>query len=93
MSSYQSRTIDSVQLSDLEQMIRMAVRQEVQAEFARLLHTPSPVVLEYWLHEGPEDEDGDADLLAEAVEMLKTYESDKSNWKSLEDFESELIKE
>jgi len=93
MSSYQSRTIDSVQLSDLEQMIRMAVRQEVQAEFARLLHTPSPVVLEYWLHEGPEDEDGDADLLAEAVEMLKTYESDRSNWKSLEDFESELTKE
>jgi hypothetical protein len=93
MSSYQSRPIDSVQLSDLEQMIRMAVRQEVQAEFARLLHTPSPVVLEYWLHEGPEDEDGDEELLAEAVEMLKTYESDKSNWKSLEDFESELTKE
>ncbi len=93
MSSSQSRIIDSVQLSDLEQMIRMAVRQEVQAEFARLLHTPSPVVLEYWLHEGPEDEDGDADLLAEAVEMLKTYESDKSSWKSLEDFESELTKE
>ena len=51
------------------------------------------MVLAYWLHEGPDDEDGDAELLAEAVEMLKTYESDKSNWKSLEDLEAELIKE
>ena len=82
-----------MKLSDLEQMIRMAVRQEVQAEFARLLHTPSPVVLEYWLHEAPEDEDGDAELLAEALEMLKTYETDRSGWKSLEDFETELTKE
>ena len=41
----------------------------------------------------PEDEEGDAELLAEALEMLKTYDSSKPNWKSLESFETELAKE
>ena len=50
-------------------------------------------MLEYWLHEGPQDEKGDAELLAEALEMLKTNDSSESTWKSLESFETELAKE
>lgn len=93
MATRQSRNVDNVSYSDLERMIRMAVRQEVQAEFARMLHTPSPVVLEYWLHEGPEDEEGDAELLTEALEMLASNEEGGVQWKSLEDFEAELAQE
>ena len=92
MNTYPNSTVNNVQLGDLEQIIRTAVRQEVQAEFARLLHTPSPVVLEYWLHEGPEDESGDEELVTEALEMLRAYQSDKSGWMSLEDFEAELAR-
>lgn len=93
MNAHTNITVGNVQLGDLEQIIRTAVRQEVQAEFARLLHTPSPVVLEYWLHEGPEDESDDEELVTEALEMLQVYQSDKSAWISLEDFEAELAKE
>lgn len=93
MNAHTNITVGNVQLGDLEQIIRTAVRQEVQAEFARLLHTPSPVVLEYWLHEGTEDESGDEELVTEALEMLQVYQSDKSAWISLEDFEAELAKE
>jgi hypothetical protein len=93
MNAHTNITVGNVQLGDLEQIIRTAVRQEVQAEFARLLHTPSPVVLEYWLHEGPEDESDDEELVADALEMLHAYQGDKSAWISLEDFEAELAKE
>lgn len=93
MNAHTNITVGNVQLGDLEQIIRTAVRQEVQAEFARLLHTPSPVVLEYWLHEGPEDESDDEELVTEALEMLQVYQSDKSAWISLDDFEAELTKE
>ena len=93
MSANVNSVIESVRLSELERIIRTAVRQEVQAEFARLLHTPSPVVLEYWLHEGPEDAAGDEELVVEALQMLQAYESDKSGWKTLEDFEAELRQE
>lgn len=93
MNAHPKGTLSNVQLGDLEQIIRTAVRQEVQAEFARLLHTPSPIVLEYWLHEGPEDESGDEELVTEALEMLQVYQSDKSAWISLDDFEAELTKE
>jgi len=93
MSSNYNSIVESVRLGDLERIIRTAVRQEVQAEFARLLHTPNPVILEYWLHEGPDDVAGDEELVAEALQMLQAYESDKSGWKSLEDFEAELRQE
>lgn len=88
MNAHTTTTVGNEQLGDLEQIIRTAVRQEVQAEFARLLHTPSPVILEYWLHEGPEDESDDEELVTEALEMLRAYQSDKSGWMSLDDFES-----
>jgi hypothetical protein len=93
MNAHTNTAVSNVRLGDLEQIIRTAVRQEVQAEFARLLHTPSPIVLEYWLHEGLEDESGDQELVTEALEMLQAYQSDKSAWISLEDFEAELAKE
>jgi hypothetical protein len=92
MNAHTNTTVSNVRLGDLEQIIRTAVRQEVQAEFARLLHTPSPVLLEYWLHEGPEDESDDQELVTEALEMLRAYQNDKSGWMSLEDFEAELAR-
>lgn len=88
MNAHTKTIVGHVQLGDLEQIIRTTVRQEVQAEFARLLHTPSPVIPEYWLHEGPEDESADEALVTEALEMLRARQSDKSGWMSLENFES-----
>ena len=83
----------SVELSPDVTVEMDAQRQILGVEIlnaSRFLHDS---MLEYWLHEGPEDEEGDAELLAEALEMLKTYETDRSGWKSLEDFETELAKE
>ena len=50
-------------------------------------------MLKCWLHEGPEDESDDEELVTEALDMLRAYQGDKSAWMSLEDFEAELAKE
>ncbi len=67
---------------------------ELLAQLLAEISTLDPdEVLEYLLHEGPDDATSDDELLAEALEMLQTYKHDKSGWKSLEDFEAELSRE
>jgi len=59
---------------------------DLLAQLAGVMQTAGTAELEYQLHEGPDDAAGDEKLLAEALEMLQTYQRDKSGWKNLDDF-------
>ena len=45
------------------------------------------VIIEEWI------ETADEELLAEALETLRSYKRDESGWKTLDDFELELTQE
>ena len=66
------------------------VQETVPEDMARLLQTPPSEWIEHWLHEGPDDPDGDAKLLAEALEIRKQYRQSREGWKTLDEFEAEL---
>jgi len=75
---------------DLEHLIRRAVKEAVHEELGRLLQTPNRALLEYWLHEGPDDPAGDEQLLAEALAVIEQHKENPEGWKTLEEFEAEL---
>jgi len=66
------------------------VKEAVHEEFTRLMRTPNRALLEYWIHEGPDDPAGDEQLLAEALTVIEQYEKNPDGWKILEEFEVEL---
>jgi hypothetical protein len=76
--------------ADLEHLIGRVVKETVQEEFMRFFRTPNRPLLEYWIHEGPEDPEGDEQLLTEALAMIQQYGENREGWKTLEDFEAEL---
>ena len=55
----EAQTTVTLSPAQLEQLIRRVVREEV----SRLLQPSKPSVLDDWSHEGPEDPEGDAELL------------------------------
>ncbi len=79
----------TISLTDLEALIRRVVQEAVHEEFVRLLRGTS---LEGRTHEGPEDPEGDAELLAEALIMSRQYRDAPDEWKDWEDFKAELKK-
>ena len=79
----------TISLTDLENLIRRVVREEL----TRLSHAPAPSILDDWSHEGPDDPAGDEELLAEALVMSQQYRENKEGWKSWEDFKAELEQE
>jgi hypothetical protein len=85
-----SGAVVAINPTDLEQLIRRVVKEAVQEEFMRLFRAPNRALLEYWIHEGPDDPSGDDELLAEAMTMIQRYEENKEGWKTLEEFEAEL---
>jgi len=76
----------SLNLPDLESLIRRVVREEVM----HILRKPNRAVVEYWEHEGPDDPVGDQHLLTDALALLQKYETNREGWKTLEQFEAEL---
>ncbi len=76
--------------TDLEHLIRRVVKEAVQEEFKRLFRAPNRSLLEYLIHEGPDDPAGDEQLLAEALTMTQQYQVNREGWKTLEEFEAEL---
>lgn len=76
----------TISTADLESLIRRVVREE----FTRVLRKPDRTILDYWEHEGAEDPEGDAQLLAEALALVEQYEKNPQGWKTLEEFEAEL---
>lgn len=80
----------TISLADLEALIRRVVQEAVREEFMRLLRKARPSILEDQAQEGPEDPQGDEELLAEALVMSRQYRDAPEGWKDWEDFKAEL---
>jgi hypothetical protein len=80
-------------LSELEALVRRVVQETLREELTRALRSPDRAVLEFWEHEGPEDPEGDAELLADAEAVIAQYERNPSGWVTLEEFEADLAGE
>ena len=80
------RTIPSVTPEELEKLVRRVVREEI----SRMLQQPVRSILDDWRQEGPNDPEGDALLLREALAVLREYEDNPDAWMSWDDFEAEL---
>src|SRR5260370_25591417 len=65
---------------------RCMVREEV----SRLLQPSKPSVLDDWSHEGPDDPEGDAELLQEALEVIRQREQNREPSVGWEEFKAEL---
>lgn len=83
--SAQQTTI-SLAPAELERLLRRVVREELN----RRLGSPPGGVGEDWTHEGPEDPEGDRELLGEAIAVMEEHASDPEAWSTWEDFEREL---
>ena len=73
---------------ELERMIRRIVREEV----SDLLRPAVRTILDDWNQEGPEDAEGDAELLLSALSVLREHEDRIDAWMGWEDFEEALAK-
>jgi hypothetical protein len=83
----------TITLGDLEALVRRVVHEAVREELAHALRSPNPAVLDYWRHEGPDDPDGDAELLADAEAVIAEFERDPVGWLTLDQFEADLAGE
>ncbi len=63
----------AMSLTDLEALIRRAVKEAVHEEFARVLRQAPASIGEDWAHEGPNDLAGDQLVLAEALAERDRY--------------------
>jgi hypothetical protein len=81
-----AQTTISMSPADLEALIRRVVREEIN----RLVEATKPAILNDWSQEGPDDPEGDADLLKEALEAIHQRELEGDTSVSWEDFEAEL---
>ena len=78
----------TIKLADLENLIRRVVRDVVREELAR--QARSTYLAGDWSHEGPDDPDGDQQILRESLTVLEEYGARPETWTKWEDFESEL---
>ena len=86
MSATMTQATVTISPTDLENLIRRVVREEL----SRLPRTAAPSILDDWSQEGPDDPQGDKELLTEALTMIEEYEKHPEGWKTLEEFEAEL---
>lgn len=86
MSTQLTQTVATLSAAEFEALLRRIVREEI----SRVLHAPAPNPVDDWSHEGPDDPEGDAILLAEALEMIERRKTHPEDLMSLEDFEAEL---
>ena len=70
----------TLSLSEMEELIRRAVKEAVHEEFARILRQPAASVTEDWTHEGPDDPAADQSLLAEALAEHEHYRTNPETW-------------
>jgi hypothetical protein len=86
MSATMTQATITISLTDLENLIRRVVREEL----SRLPRMAALSILDDWSQEGPDDPKGDKELLTEALTMIEEYEKHPEGWKTLEEFEAEL---
>ncbi|MBI4771265.1 MAG: hypothetical protein HY784_12870 [Chloroflexi bacterium] len=92
MSTAQPQTVTTISLTDLESLLHRVVRDAVHEELTQLLRRPRPEAPGDWEHEGPDDPQGDADLLVEALTMSQQYHADPQGWDDWVDFKAEMNK-
>ncbi len=80
----------TLSLTEMEVPIRRIVKEAVHDESVRVMaHSPSSIAAD-WAHEGPDDQDGDRLLLAEAWaarEHCRAHPQEAMDW---ETFKAEL---
>ncbi len=72
--------------TELENLIRRVVREEL----AHAPHAAATSILDDWSQEGPDDPEGDEQLLQEALAVLEEYGDKPEAWMKWEEFEKEL---
>jgi len=82
----ETQTTVSLSPAEFEQLVRRIVREEV----SQLLAPSRPSVLDDWSHEGPEDPEGDAELLQEALAVIEQRKRDPEAAVGWEEFKAEL---
>ena len=90
MSAGSPQISTTLSLTEMEDMIRRAVKEAVHEEFARVLRRAPSSVAEDWTHEGPSDPAGDQSLLAEALTEHGRYRSSPETWMDWDAFKAEL---
>lgn len=90
MNTGQPTATVTISVAELDTFIRRAVREAVHDELTRLLSADPTAVIDDWDQEGPEDEEGDLALLAEALHVLQERKKNKAGWKSWETYKAEL---
>ncbi|MBP1467830.1 hypothetical protein EYB53_019095 [Candidatus Chloroploca sp. M-50] len=67
MSNPSDQFTITVSRNELEALLRRIVREELN----RLIEAQRPSLLDSWSHEGPDEPDGDAALLAEVLAQIE----------------------
>ncbi len=67
MSNSPDQVTITISRHELETLLRRIVREEL----TRLLEAKQPSLLDSWSHEGPDDPDGDAALLADVLAQIE----------------------
>lgn len=88
MSKTQDQVMTTLSRDELESLLRRIVREEL----ARLLKARRPSILDDWSHEGPDDPEGDAALLAEVLEMIEREKTTPAPRISWEEAKAELAR-
>jgi hypothetical protein len=83
MGGTTQRSVVSVSLHDLESLVRRVIREELARQ--RQLD-----ILDDWSHEGPDDPEGDENLLRDALVASQEYRASKEGWLSWEEFEAAI---
>ena len=80
----------TLSLTEMEALIRRAVKEAVHEEFVRVLRQAPASVAENWTHEGPNDPAADQLLLAEALSERDRYRTNSEGWMDWDAFKAEL---
>jgi hypothetical protein len=78
----------TISVAELEEIVQRAVREELR----RLLRQHLPAMRHYLLHEGPDDPEGDAQLLQEALEALEHAHAHPETVQSWDEVREELAR-
>jgi hypothetical protein len=81
-----AQTTITMSPAELEALIRRVVREEI----SQLVSASKPSILDDSSHEGPDDPEGDRELLTQALAVLEQYGDKPDAWTDWETFKAEL---
>ena len=90
MSSAAPQYNTTLNLAELEDLIRRVVKEAVHEEFASMLRQTPAAVVEDWTCEDPSDPAGDQLVLAEALAERRRYWTEPETWMAWGAFKKEM---